>query len=247
MSLTRPFYADHAAAYDLLVTDPVEPWVDAVHERIQSQGWAAARVLDAGCGTGRHAAALAALGHHVDLADASAELLSQAMLRNPAAQGWQVDLCALDIATQYQAVTCRGVLNDMITDAERDAVLHSLAGALVPGGLLLLDVREAEASRARTDGATVRRTVDLGDHTELDFSSTPTWRSALLHIREEYTLRAPAAPADHRVYEFTMRPWTGQELRDRLTTAGFRNIEVAPGVGRKTPDRYFVIAERATH
>ena len=33
VSQARPFYADHAEAYDPLVTDPVDPWVEAVHER----------------------------------------------------------------------------------------------------------------------------------------------------------------------------------------------------------------------
>jgi SAM-dependent methyltransferase len=67
VSRMRPFYADYAEAYDLLVTDPAEPWAEAVHDRLLSSGWPSALVLDAGCGTGRHAAALAAKGHHVDL------------------------------------------------------------------------------------------------------------------------------------------------------------------------------------
>jgi 2-polyprenyl-3-methyl-5-hydroxy-6-metoxy-1,4-benzoquinol methylase len=121
VSETRPFYADHADAYDLLVTDPVEPWVEAVHERLVSRGWPSAVVPDAGCGTGRHAAALAAKGHRVDLADASARLLAQAAARHPSARALHVDLCTLSADTAYDAVMCRGVLNDMTTDAERDA------------------------------------------------------------------------------------------------------------------------------
>jgi hypothetical protein len=30
----RPFSGERAAAYDLLITDPVEPWVDAVHAEL---------------------------------------------------------------------------------------------------------------------------------------------------------------------------------------------------------------------
>ena len=56
VSRERPFYADYAEAYDLLMTDPVEPWVEAVHDRLLAGGWPSAMVLDAGCGTGRHAA-----------------------------------------------------------------------------------------------------------------------------------------------------------------------------------------------
>jgi ubiquinone/menaquinone biosynthesis C-methylase UbiE len=62
VSRARPFYADYAEAYDLLVMDPVEPWAEAVHDRLLALGWPSAVVLDAGCGTGRHAAALAAKG-----------------------------------------------------------------------------------------------------------------------------------------------------------------------------------------
>ena len=50
---SRPFYAAHAEAYDLLITDPVEPWVSAVHDRLVADGSAPATILDAGCGTGR--------------------------------------------------------------------------------------------------------------------------------------------------------------------------------------------------
>ena len=39
-----------------------------------------------------------------------------------------------------------------------------------------------------------------------------------------------------------MRPWTEDELVRRLTAAGFHDIEVGPGAGRKTPDRLLVIA-----
>jgi hypothetical protein len=46
VSGARPFYADYAEAYDLLVTDPVEPWVEAVHDRLLSSGWHSAVVRD---------------------------------------------------------------------------------------------------------------------------------------------------------------------------------------------------------
>jgi len=34
VSAERPFYSLHADAYDALITDPVEPWTDAVHDRL---------------------------------------------------------------------------------------------------------------------------------------------------------------------------------------------------------------------
>jgi SAM-dependent methyltransferase len=244
VSQTRPFYADHAEAYDLLVTDPVEPWVAAVHDRLLLSGWSSAVVLDAGCGTGRHAAALAAKGHRVDLADASPRLLAQAASRNPGAHALHVDSCPLSVSTPYQAVMCRGVLNDMTTDAERDAVLRAFAGVLSEGGVLLLDVREREASRRRADGLPRHRTVDLGARGVLQFTSTVTWQAGLLRVVEDYELRLPGSPAHRRVSEFVMRPWSAQELLKRLAAAGFGDVDIAPGVGRATGDRLFVVARR---
>jgi SAM-dependent methyltransferase len=151
VSRARPFNADYAEAYNLLVTDPVEPWAEAVHDRLLAGGWPSAAVLDAGCGTGRHAAALAAKGHHVDLADTSERLLAQAASRNPSALALHADLCALAVSRKYQAVTCRGVLNDMTTDAERDAALQGLRRALSGSGVLMLD---AESLKVLAGGRT---------------------------------------------------------------------------------------------
>jgi len=242
VSRARPFYADYAEAYDLLVTDPVEPWAEAVHDRLLAGGRAPAVVLDAGCGTGRHAAALAAKGHHVDLADASERLLAQAASRNPCAVALHADLCALAVSGRYQAVTCRGVLNDMTTDAERDAALRSLRRALSEGGMLMLDVREPEGSRRRADGVPRHRTADLGARGVLQFTSTVTWQAGFLHVVEDYTLRRPGGPAGNRRFNFVMRPWSAQEVRERLAAAGFGRVEIGPGAGRTTGDRLFVVA-----
>lgn len=242
VSRARPFYADYAEAYDLLVTDPVAPWVEAVHDRLLAGGWPSAVVLDAGCGTGRHAAALAAKGHCVDLADASERLLAQAVARNPSALALHADLCALAVSGRYQAVTCRGVLNDMTTDAERDAALRALGGALSDGGMLMLDVRESEGSRRRADGVPRHRTADLGARGVLEFTSTVTWEAGFLHVAEDYTLRMPGSPAGHRRFDFVMRPWSAHEIRERLAAAGFGRVEIGSGVGRTTGDRLFVVA-----
>jgi SAM-dependent methyltransferase len=242
VSAERPFYSLHADAYDLLITDPVEPWVDAVHDRLVQAHRSPAAVLDAGCGTGRHAAALIAKGHRVDLADASPELLARAAARCPGARTLLVDLCALRLAAEYDAVTCRGVLNDMTTDAERESAVAALTACLRPGGLLFLDVREAEASRLRAGGGGRRIVADLGDDGELRFRTRTGWQRGLLRVEEHYELVVDGRVRQQSAYDFTMRPWSRAELSSVLRRNGMRDIAITEGVGRRTADRLFVVA-----
>jgi SAM-dependent methyltransferase len=238
----RPFYARHADAYDLLITDPVDPWVDAVDKWLRSAGHSPAAVLDAGCGTGRHAAALVAKGHRVDLVDAFGELLSQAARRCPSARTILADLCEMTLPFTYDAVTCRGVLNDMISDQERQSAVGSLVSCLKPGGLLFLDVREEQASQERADGAAHCRQVDLGDGARLDFTARTTWSQGTIRVEEHYHLVRPGTPEQRSSYVFTMRPWRESELRALLHDSGLRHVEISAGVGRRTADRFFVVA-----
>lgn len=241
VSRSRPFYTRFADVYDLLVVDPVEPWVEAVVERT-SVARSSMALLDAGCGTGRHAAAFAARGFSMTLADASPELLALAQQRCPTSPALLVDLCKLAEAPRFDVIACRGVLNDLLTDGERDAALTSMAKALRPGGLLFCDVREA-TSRVRVDEApAITKTVSVPIG-ELIFSSTSRWAEGLLLVEEEHVLKGEGSSQRSR-YSFSMRPWTELELSDRCTRAGLIDVSVEPGVGHVTADRYFVQAAR---
>ena len=86
------------------------------------------------------------------------------------------------------------------------------------------------------------RTADLAARGVPHFTGTVTWEAGFLHVVEDYKLRRPGAPADHHGFDCVMRPWSAQEVRERLTAAGFAHIEVGSGVGRTTGDRLFVTA-----
>lgn len=242
VSQSRPFYTRFADAYDLLVDDPVEPWVEAVIDRASAAPSSMA-LLDAGCGTGRHAAAFAAHGFSVTLVDASPELLALAQRRCPRSRALLVDLCRLAEPLRFDVVACRGVLNDLLTDDERDAALTAMARALRPGGLLFCDVREATASRVRADESpTMTKSVPLPIGV-LTFSSTSRWSEGLLLVEEEHLLEGGGASRRSR-YSFAMRPWTEHEINDRCARAGLVDVSVEPGVGHATADRYLIRAAR---
>jgi SAM-dependent methyltransferase len=241
----RPFYALHADAYDALITDPVEPWVAAVDDAVQAAGFKTARVLDAGCGTGRHAAALIGLGHHVTLLDASVELLEIARKRCPDAPAVVSDLCAPAVTRPFDAVIARGVLNDLLTDRERASALRAFGDVSRAGGVLVLDVRETALSQQRADGTLRTTEVHLPDGSHLRFVSRPTWADGHIVVEERYELdRGRGEPPVVTEYLFQMRPWARSEMQRLLTSVGYRDIEMHAGVGRSTPDRLLVTARR---
>ena len=201
-------------------------------------------MLDAGCGTGRHAEALIRRGHRVDLLDASPRLLELAGRRCVGSTAYLSDLCAPTGAGGFDAITCRGVLNDLVEDDERDAALASFAALLPPGGLLFLDIREADASRQRADGQVRQVDALLETGATLRFTSRPFWRSPCLVVEERYGLISSDGAWSVHDYVFAMRPWECSEIEDRLAARGFTDIQVLPGVGRRTPDRPCVVALR---
>lgn len=148
----RPFYSSRVDAYDSIVSAPVDGWIDEIRRHLKHGS-----LLDAGCGTGRHAEALSMAGFEVELLDASPHLLAAAQRRNPQMKAHLADICAMNVGRRFDVVACRGVLNDMLTDAERSSAIERLAAHVAPGGVLVIDVRERDAARARGRLHHVRR------------------------------------------------------------------------------------------
>ncbi|RYU13939.1 class I SAM-dependent methyltransferase [Nocardioides iriomotensis] len=215
----RPFYGLFAGAYDALIDDPVEPWVDAVHEALGAAGFGSARVLDAGCGTGRHAAALVDRGHAVTLLDASPALLRVAAQRCPDAPVLLTDLCSPAVTATFDAVVSRGVLNDLLTDRERADAVSSFARLTRRVALAMrqppdLDEREDRGRRAlRAHAWPSRRScaarVHLPDATVDDRRARRhAWAGRLSQHRDHGWSRAqsPGPPA-RGCPAMTVRTW----------------------------------------
>lgn len=244
VSAERPFYTRYADAYDALIIDPIEPWVEAVDVHLRRVGARGGTVLDAGCGTGRHARGLIDRGYRVELLDASSDLLGIASRRCPGAPTYTGDLCTLSLPRSFDAVICRGVLNDLVTDAERDGALSSFAGVLCNAGVVILDVRDSESSRAKS-GIVQRKEVELLGGDRLVFTNTPVWSEGVIDVEEQYSLRRADGRQTTTHYSFRMRPWAAAELRSSLHRAGFDRVEIAQGQSSRAADRLFVVARRA--
>ena len=132
------------------------------------------RILDAGCGTGRYAIELARRGYVVHGLDLSPDLIDIATHAIGDSTG-RVSFGVGDIAEpavfRYAAILCRGVLNDIIDDAGRDAVFRAFAEALQSNGVLILDVREWSASLERKTREPLFRKRVSTERGELTFTS----------------------------------------------------------------------------
>ncbi|QCQ90207.1 class I SAM-dependent methyltransferase [Rhodococcus sp. SGAir0479] len=96
-----------------------------------------ARVLDAGCGTGRLGGELARRGHRVTAVDLDPVLVAAAR-EHPDLTVHEADLATLDLPGQrFDAVVAAGNVMIFVARGSERQVLARLAAHLVPGGLLV--------------------------------------------------------------------------------------------------------------
>lgn len=101
----------------------------------------AMRVLDVGCGPGRHARALAERGfavHGIDISERFVELARDGA--PPSATFERLDARAMAFDREFDAVIClcQGAFGLMTADGDDETVLAAMARALRPGGRLAL-------------------------------------------------------------------------------------------------------------
>jgi 2-polyprenyl-3-methyl-5-hydroxy-6-metoxy-1,4-benzoquinol methylase len=227
----RPFYNEYAWAYDLIITQPVAKQCDFIEDALSRRGIVnRARILDAGCGTGSHAIELARRGYTVSGVDLSPQLIAEAQRRVGASAlsvSFSVgDILDLSAASPYDAIFCRGVLNDLLDESSRRDVFRSFAGVLRSEGVLMLDVREWDATVERKTQKPVFEKVAETPLGSLTFRSITRLdhQTRRLLVSEQHTLRNQQGETIS-TYDFSMRCWTREELHECLTQAGFGDIE----------------------
>lgn len=135
--------ADHlGAAYDRYAH--TKGTVQEVDHLVDALGIVSGhRVLDVGCGTGRHAHELARRGidvHGVDISERFVELARAVDAAPGRATFERVDARRLGFDAEFDAVVClcQGAFGMMTADGDDAAVVAGMARALRPGGRLAL-------------------------------------------------------------------------------------------------------------
>jgi SAM-dependent methyltransferase len=210
--LDRLLYTSFAWAYDLVVPSPAPPQPDEAARLFAGRK----KLVDAGCGTGRHSAFLASSGFTVTGVDLSEEMLEVARARAPEVEFVVGDVFSWRPPAPVDGVLCRGVFNDVSDDEDRQRGFDSLFELLRPGGLLIFSVREIEKARARYG----REPVVTRSEGGVFFRSEARFVGELVVVDE--TISSEDARADYR---FEMRPWSLTEVDERAAAAGFTRVE----------------------
>ncbi|MGC8879048.1 MAG: class I SAM-dependent methyltransferase [Anaerolineae bacterium] len=187
------------------------------------------RVLDAACGTGRHAIALAQAGYAVTGTDLSASMIERARHNATEMAVNQVHFVVAGFGQlrqvvdgYYDAVLCLGnSIPHVLTEAQLHATLADFAAVLRPGGLLLIQNRNFDAvMRVRNRWMTPQWYRQEGQEQLFirfyDFNpdGTLTFNVLVLERKndEGWSQRAEAT---------RLRPWLSSELRRALEEDGF--------------------------
>ncbi|MFD5074800.1 aminotransferase class I/II-fold pyridoxal phosphate-dependent enzyme [Streptomyces sp. NPDC058371] len=221
--MTRPWYQDFFGE---------EFWAVAAHEYTAERTASEAdylsvvldgsapgrRVLDLGCGTGRHAIALAERGFHVTGVDVGEWALKQAA-EEAAASGTHVEWLRLDLLRElpwpvgeFDAIICVQSFG-WGSDAQQLRLLREARRTLVPGGLLVLD----HSNVLTIAGHYVPEATFETDGLRADFRRN--YRVTAGRSTGEIEVRRPGA--EPVVIHDDVRMYQPAEVRELLARAGF--------------------------
>lgn len=150
--MTDAFGSRYADAYDPLYADKdYAAECDLVQSLAARFGSPAGKMLDLGCGTGRHAVLFGARGWRVTGVDRSAEMLAIARRRATEVGSRSVhfesgDIRSVRLDGRFDvALLMFAVLGYQLADADVAATLATAGAHLRPGGLLFFDVWNGSA------------------------------------------------------------------------------------------------------
>ena len=214
-----------------------------ISKSVETQNFASlpkrARVLDAACGTGWHAIALAQRGYHCAGADLSAPMIEQAR-RNSAQAGAAVrfeaagfgQLAATFGEEAFEAVLCLGnSLPHLLTPVDLRATLDDFARCLAPGGVLIVQNRNFDLVMEKR-----LRWMEPQSHREgeaewlflrfYDFEPDGLITFNILSLQ-----RTGEAPWKQTVHTTRLRALRYAEMMAALGAAGFGEVEAYGSLG----------------
>ena len=234
-------YEDFSADYDRFVDWPSRlamelPFIERQLQAVK-EGDHPVRVLDAACGTGMHAIALAQRGHVAAGADLSAAMIERAR-QNAAVVGARHRRAPTFEATgfgtlaqifgshSFDALLCLGnSLPHLLNEADLARALADFAATLRPGGLLLIQQRNFDAVLSRKERWMEPNSHREGDSEWLFLRFYDFEPDGLIAFHVVTLHRQGAEPWRQKEAVTMLRPIPKEELAVALSTAGFSRIK----------------------
>ena len=187
------------------------------------------RILDLGCGYGRHALALAELGYDVVGVDITPEYIYEAKARAASRRLDATFICSniLDIHfdTEFDVVLnlCDGAIGYCESDDDNEMMFEIIANALVPDGNHLLQV----LNRNHAEKYFPRRDWDYGKEaiSMVEFRWDPDRLRMLYSEKLAYWGRV--LDRCENVLNTSVRLYSISELRDILNSVGMRVVRAS--------------------
>lgn len=257
--MTENVFATYAAYYDLLYGDKNYSAEAAfVATQIRATVPAVERILDLGCGTGRHASAMAELGFSLVGLDRSPSMVEKAEVRRqslPTQLASQLRFAVADVrearlGESFDAVTSLfHVMSYQLTEDDLVAVFATAAAHLRIGGCFVFDFWYGPAVLAKPPDVRIKRLA----HEDLRLTriAEPVMFTERNQVDVHYELfveQPEGILVAHFREEHNMRYWFLPELQRLLSESGFRVARVGEWMTGTVPSReswsVMIVAER---
>jgi SAM-dependent methyltransferase len=201
------------------------------------------RLLELGCGTGRHATELASLGYTIHGIDRSAVMLTEAEARAGAngTLGSQLtfslaDVCAARLNQRFDAaISLFHVMSYQTSDEAVAGMCETARRHLVDDGLFLFDCWYGPG--VLTDPPTVRVARMADEVVEVTRMAEPTidTLASTVDVRYDMFVRDSTGQVSEIKESHLMRYFFVSELRGFLTRAGFEPLTFLEWMTDRTP------------
>jgi len=225
------FNDDYATYYDdLYATKKYGAEVQYLIDCFNTTSLEGFRILDLGCGTGKHALLLAQAGAELSILDRSEKMLERAVHRFEAANisvnAYQADLQSFEIDQQFDAVISMfAVIGYVTRTPDLQRLFTNIRKCLRPGGVFVFDCWHGNAVLSEKPQSRIK-TFNIDDHQYYRLSETSL--DILTNTASVKFTILDASSGLKTVETHEMRYFFIPELRYMLHQAGFVSIHFEP-------------------
>lgn len=239
--MPKPFYGpDLAAIHHHFYSDFVESASPGVIALLRANGIKRGLVLDLGCGGGQLSARLIKAGYRTVGIDVSEAMIRIARRECPQARFIRGSIATAKLPSASAAVALGEVFNYLESRAEMLRAFRNVFNALLPGGVLIFDIKEPLSGKDKKFRSNARWGKDWAIAVEVEEDP----RENKL-IRRTVTFRKARREYERTEETHQQRIYRAREVMRMLRKAGFSSrVHAGFGGFRLSSDRKVLLARK---